>query len=211
MYEIAKWVCLEIFREWTPGASRRKLRRLEKLRDATARAIQDELERQGRAPMPRPRQTPEAASSSTIPTGQDSPPPTRDVIATPRTTRTLQPEPTRSRGEWTVTSEAEERDDQEDLRVCTDLVMLMRVEELKAALRSLGLPVGGLKPDQGARLGAHIASNMRSSQAITRRQCKYLLWLWRNKDLQGRTLLHYDNIRDRLEASRTIHRWKTMF
>ena len=241
VYEVMKWVCLEFYREWTPGASRRKLRRLEKLRDATTRAIREELERQGhsteptraqpstsfstRAPrqesLSEPTRTQPSTSSSTRPPRQESLQPTwssedtrpaRASTPTYRTPRAMPSEPIQgSPGQWSVTSEHEERDDQEDHRVCTDLVLLMRVEELKSALRSLNLPVGGLKPDQAARLGAHIASNMRSSQAITRRQCKYLLWLWRNKDLQGRTLLHYDNIRDRIEASRTIHRWKTMF
>ena len=219
VYEAVKWVCLEFYREWTPGASRRKLRRLEKLRDATTRAIREELERQGRPAEPPRNQT--STSSSTRAPRQESLQPTwtaddtmpaRASTSTPRTPRTTQAEPIQgSPGQWSVTSDHEERDDQEDLRICTDLMMLMRVEELKSALRSLSLPVGGLKPDQAARLGAHIASSMRSSRAITRRQCRYLLWLWRNKDLQGRTLLHYDNIRDRIEASRTIHRWKTAF
>ncbi|CAE7305023.1 unnamed protein product [Symbiodinium microadriaticum] len=219
VYEVVKWVCLEFYREWTPGASKRKLRRLEKLRDATARAIHDELERQGR--VSEPVRAPTSSSSSTRPPRQENLQPAwtseevrmaQPSASTPRASRTVQSEPIQgSPGQWSVTSDHEERDDQEDCRVCTDLVMLMSVEELKSALRSLSLPVGGLKPDQAARLGAHIASNMRTNRAITRRQGRYLLWLWRNKDLQGKVLLHYDNIRDRTEASRTIHRWKTMF
>ena len=40
-----KWLVMEINYQWTPGASRRRLRRLERLREATTRAIQEELER----------------------------------------------------------------------------------------------------------------------------------------------------------------------
>ena len=109
-------------------------------------------------------------------------------------------QPQRSPELWSLSSEPEERDDSEYRRVCTDLAMLMRVEELKVALRYLGLPVGGLKPDQAARLGAYMASNMSSSQSPTRRQCTYLLGLWRARDLQGRILLRYDDIRNRIEA-----------
>ena len=45
VWEGLKWLVMEINYEWTPGSSRRRPRRLEKLREATTRAIQDGLER----------------------------------------------------------------------------------------------------------------------------------------------------------------------
>ncbi|CAE7233153.1 RE1 [Symbiodinium natans] len=44
MWEIAKWMGYEFIVTWTPGAKERKIRRLKKVRDAAAMAIQDELQ-----------------------------------------------------------------------------------------------------------------------------------------------------------------------
>ena len=45
VWEGLKWLVMEINYQWTPGSSRRRLRRLERLREATTLAIQEELDR----------------------------------------------------------------------------------------------------------------------------------------------------------------------
>ncbi|CAE7700043.1 unnamed protein product [Symbiodinium microadriaticum] len=45
VWEAVKWGAMMVFQEWTPGASARKLKRLRKLRDATALAIEKEMNR----------------------------------------------------------------------------------------------------------------------------------------------------------------------
>ena len=45
IWEGIKWLVMEVGREYLPGASARKLRRLKRLRDATTQAIERELER----------------------------------------------------------------------------------------------------------------------------------------------------------------------
>ncbi|CAE7302454.1 unnamed protein product, partial [Symbiodinium microadriaticum] len=45
LWEALRWVLIEAYNEWTPGASERKLRRLRKLQAATTSAIEREIER----------------------------------------------------------------------------------------------------------------------------------------------------------------------
>ena len=45
LWEGLKWVIVEAYQEWTPGASSRKIKRLQKLQDATTVAIERELQR----------------------------------------------------------------------------------------------------------------------------------------------------------------------
>ena len=45
IWEGCKWLFWEVMLEWAPGSRSRKLRRLEKLREATAKAIHEELTR----------------------------------------------------------------------------------------------------------------------------------------------------------------------
>ena len=47
VWEGIKWGCVQIYHEYLPGSTQRKLRRLQRIRDATAMAIQRELERIG--------------------------------------------------------------------------------------------------------------------------------------------------------------------
>ena len=47
IWEGVKWGCWQVYHEYLPGATQRKLRRLQKIRDATTLAIQRELERIG--------------------------------------------------------------------------------------------------------------------------------------------------------------------
>ena len=112
---------------------------------------------------------------------------------------------------WILMSEEanEEEGGDEYLRVCTDTASLMRCEELREALRLRGLPTTGLKSDLAARLGHDMWSKRTSKDAPTAKQYKYLLWLWRSKDLCGKVLLMNSNLDTRVAASRTIHAWKS--
>ena len=68
LWEAVKWGVIEVYREWTPGASKRKLKRLQKLRDATTLAINRELarltEEEGPAGTTRPQITEMSTGSS---------------------------------------------------------------------------------------------------------------------------------------------------
>ncbi|CAE7423281.1 TY5A [Symbiodinium sp. CCMP2456] len=70
IWECFKWMCSEIYNEYTPGAGKRRLKKLRKLQAATTEAIEKELERirdlGGEQPASRvQRATPEAPASST--------------------------------------------------------------------------------------------------------------------------------------------------
>ena len=213
IWEGMKWLANELSQEWLPGASKRKLRKLRKLRDATTQAIERELERlSNEAPRDTRTSTTESDSTSSRRPGS----PTTTTSRPTRAPRT--PSPTTSRRENVLEasvrvtpaspSPCQGNSDAEEVhRVCVDLAGLMRCEELREALRLNGLQTSGLKGDLCARLGAAMASMYGRSNTPTVRQYKYLLWLWRHRDLQGRTLLAWDCIVDRQAASRTIQRW----
>ncbi|CAE7245980.1 unnamed protein product [Symbiodinium sp. CCMP2456] len=95
-------------------------------------------------------------------------------------------------------------------RICMDVIMLMRCEEIKQALRQRSLPSSGLKEDIARRLSLELVGRVRENNGPTVRQLKYLLWLWRSRDLSGKTLLVWDQLQERSHASHTIHRWKSL-
>ena len=238
VWEFFKWACMEVVFEYAPGASRRKLRKLEKLRDATARAIEKELNRREREGMtstpldsavstsrrtttPTPRRTSVSRPSSrprtppprTARPRTPSPRPVRPSSAlssggTPTHTSSTPPRPsmmtpTRSPGDH-------EYDVGEISRVCHDTASLMRMEELRDALRIHGQPTTGLKVDLARRLGNVMSESIGSSTAPTVRQLRYILWLWRHHNLQGRVLLRWDSISSRTSTSATIHAWSNL-
>ena len=283
IWEGCKWLFWEVMLEWAPGSRSRKLRRLEKLREATAKAIHEELTRmdsttlttrsrptatsrattegQGRTARSRTMEqasqglpdsdVPQSSSSTTaMPTEveqllrkrapamsasprlqTDADQPMRRRAPAMSTSPRLPTEaedllrrrapamssPPRlhdgaeeSSDMWILMSEENNEDEGggEYLRVCTDTASLMRCEELREALRLRGLPTTGLKSDLAARLGHDMWSKRNSKDAPTAKQYKYLLWLWRTKDLGGRVLLMNSHLDTRVAASRTIHAWK---
>ncbi|CAE7210799.1 GIP [Symbiodinium sp. CCMP2592] len=162
LYEGVKWGAFEIYYNYTPGASSRRLRKLQKLREATSLAIQRELERVTQ---------PSTMSSSrwedggerdqppTRPTTTMSPPrqrrPVREVTPEPRRrTEPMRTPPTYDGPTEPMSSPAPsvgwnevERvggGSADDRRVCVDAVMLMRLEEIKEGLRICGLAQSGL-------------------------------------------------------------------
>ena len=224
VWEGLKWLVMEINYEWTPGASRRRLRRLEKLREATTRAIQDELERRAaatptrtsrREPQPPREPLSESTSSTTTTRRATTPVATEDEGVRRRAPAPSTP-PRRptvvhdSPGGWSITSDYEGMTSIDEYeRLCKDTIMLMRCEEIKDGLRHHGLRTSGLKEDMATRLAVEMNARRDHSQSPTARQLRYLLWLWRSKDLNGRILLHYTSLQNKTEASRTIHAWKS--
>ena len=213
VWEAVKWGAMMVFQEWTPGASARKLKRLRKLRDATALAIEKEMNRL----------RDENASSPSRALQEDAEPrtppvTTRAPTASPTTTASQPQGPSSSQqefhytqnlgSEWTISSTPTPTTEELE-RVCVDTIMLMRCEEIRPALRASSLPTSGLKEDLAHRLGQVLASRVRSG-GPTVRQLKYLLFLWRSRDLAGKILLNWDQLQDRVRTSQTIHRWKTI-
>ena len=223
IYEALRWGVVEFYREYTPGAAERKVKRLRKLQEVTAAAIEEELRKRaqqfpGRHETSRPvvRERSEPRSSTArpeTPSGQDDP-------ATSLTAwRTSSPTPTRSRSEvWLqtpTTPSTSELDDPEAVageakRAIMDTVMLMRVEDIREGLRMHGLQLSGLKQDLATRLADVLVEQIGTSAGPTVRQYRYLLWLWRHKDLHGKVLLKWSALSSRHEASRTIHQWKSI-
>ena len=99
----------------------------------------------------------------------------------------------------------------ERARVVRDMLALLTLEDLKTGLRFEGLPVTGVKADLIARL-SHMLSPMgddREASLPTMRQMKYVLWLFRQKNLSGRVRLHWETVNDRARISQWIETWRT--
>ncbi|CAE7439048.1 RE1 [Symbiodinium microadriaticum] len=98
----------------------------------------------------------------------------------------------------------------ERIRVIKDVLNLMTVERLREALRFVGLPVSGIKQDVVDRLAPQLGYNEpgAGSTQPTTKQLKYVLYLWRRRDLQGRVVLTWPDIANRQEISSWIHRHK---
>ena len=94
---------------------------------------------------------------------------------------------------------------EEALRVCVDVCNLMTCEHLKEGLRTEGLPTSGLKEDLNRRLGERLSTLMKSTSGPTIRQLRYVLWLWRSRDLSYKHSLRYHEIVDRNRISALIH------
>ena len=93
-------------------------------------------------------------------------------------------------------------------RVAHDLCHLMTVESLKEGLRTEGLQVTGVKDSQAWRLGYRMAELSSQGVGPTTKQMKYVLWLYRVKDMKGRHILRYHEINDKGRISALIQAWK---
>ena len=97
---------------------------------------------------------------------------------------------------------------QERSRVVKDVLKLLSCEELKAALRSQGYLTSGLKEDLIARLAPVFDPSSERSNLPTLRQLKFVLWLWREKDLQRRCRLRWTDVFTKISISQFLHLWK---
>ena len=91
-------------------------------------------------------------------------------------------------------------------RVVRDTLSLLTVEALQQALRRTGHPVTGLKQDLTARLSPELDLRQPGpgSMQPSTKQLKYVLWLWREKDLSGRVALRWEDISTRSAISSWI-------
>ena len=221
LWEGLKWLCFEVYNEYTPGASARKLRKLQKLRDATAEAIERELRRidregpqhenvqlsmsrrsrctqqESRRKTPSPPRTHRASSPFREPSVR-SPSPTRQNSGPP-----MSPTP------WTPGNNIGQSVS-ELQRVCEDVCKLMTCESLKEGLRTEGLSVSGLKEDQARRLGSRLVELRHETSSPAIRQWKYILWLWRHKNLGGRHIVRYYEVNDKERISALISQWNRL-
>ena len=92
-----------------------------------------------------------------------------------------------------------------------DVCFLMTCDHLKDGLRMEGLPTSGLKEDLARRLTSRLSSLMSSTHGPTVKQLKYVLWLWRVKDMHGRHArsARYYEINDRSRVFALINQWKS--
>ena len=104
-----------------------------------------------------------------------------------------------------------DEDSDERGRVARDMLELLTVEELKVGLRYEMLAVSGLKRDLVARLAMRLATEDRSNHRVlpTIKQMKYVLYLWRARDLSGRARITWANVNNRSRISMWIDSWKS--
>ena len=194
LWEAVKWLVRNIMD--APAALRRE-RKLQKLRERAREAAEEEVQRayEETSPGASTSRQPASASSSTCtlearsPVGMQEPRP----AWTPRVKRETAQLP--SEGQ-TVQQTPERRTEGEDDsllrdRVTFDMLMLFRVEGLKAGLREEGLHLSGLKEDLARRLATRLTGPLdrEPTSLPSVRQMKYVLWLWRNRSLAGRCLV----------------------
>ena len=214
LWEALKWGVVEVYREWTPGASARKLKRLQRLREATTQAIERELERLSEKADPRPTVgiTYQDGAPSRESTRMSPSPSTAPQSEAPLDTMCRESTPVRVRSPTpmsspSTTSQGEEPED-EIQRVSRDLLMLMSCEGLREGLRLEGCHVSGIKEDLASRLGRILAQKVIRHRSPTVKQLRFLLYLWRHRDLSGKVIFTWANLADKQSTSRTIAHWQ---
>ncbi|CAE7828798.1 RE1 [Symbiodinium sp. CCMP2592] len=147
---------------------------------------------------PSPMRTPSMPTTPQVPTARspmstagNTTPATRPRSVTPPTQRRISTPPTGAQA-------ATER-----TRVCRDTLKLMTCEDLRSALRLEGQPVSGIKEDLCERLSPSLESS-----DVTDKQLRYVLYLWRHKDLSYRCKLRWEDINNKYRVSAWIARWK---
>ncbi|CAE7352090.1 unnamed protein product [Symbiodinium microadriaticum] len=228
VWEVVRWFILDVASDWVPGGRTRKIRRLRKLQPATSEAIERELQR---IQVPedetsRMRTTRSSSATASEDRGNRSPLSSSTTEARRRMTsedidgqirrerqRVRTPSPRTNPSVPVVSPGSMSSNDQGDYaevtRVAKDLCMIMTCEALREGLRTEGLQVSGLKTDQAARLGSRLAELSLLPSGATLRQMKYVLWLWRSKDMSGRYAVRYCELNDRRRISALIHAWKS--
>ena len=97
---------------------------------------------------------------------------------------------------------------QERSRVVKDVLKLLTCEELRAALRGQGFVTSGPKEDLIERLSVVFFPSHGRVDLPTLRQLKYVLWLWREKNLRHRCLLRWTDIFTKTSVSQWLFKWK---
>ena len=237
VWEGLKWVIVSATSRWIPGSSERRLRKLQRLRDATARAIEKELEnlngplaedsRQEDLDQRRPATQVRAEDSRQENVDQRRPATQVRAVSrseqhrsscrsetpsTPRRPSLI--EPSRSPGAQSSMSRSTWRDDEvtgaERERVVKDLLHLATVEELRVGLRHENLTQRGIKHELVGRLANRLQEleDQVGEERPTVKQMKYVLWLWRERTLNYKVHLAWDDVRTKERISLAIDRWK---
>ena len=203
VYEAVRWGAIELYYQYLPGAKSRRMKRLQRLKEATTAAIEREIERLGSVQQP---------SSSASGVFEASP--RRDQPSTRLSSRQEEVPEHQVRMRRSIVLQESQREEyyprvqtpprmpawrtpttpvqdevpdegnvspDEAMRVCVDTIMLMRLEEIREGLRLNGLMLSGVKTDAAARLAEVIRAQVGSDQGPTLRQMRYLLWLWRDR------------------------------
>ena len=214
LWEALKWGVVELYREWTPGASARKLKRLRRLREATTQAIERELDRLSEGKDPKPAigttyhdETPSRESTRLSPSPSPGPLPEVNSETKYRETTPVRLRPSTPLSSPSTTSQGEESED-EIQRVSRDTLLLMSCENLREGLRLEGCQVSGIKEDLASRLGRILAQRVLVHRSPTVKQLRFLLYLWRHRDLSGKVTLTWSSVTDKQSASRTIAYWQ---
>ena len=232
IWEGIRWVLIELATTWTPGASARKLRRLRKIQEATTEAIEREMQRlQEEVVSERTRSpttaTPQRTSSSPVVQQGEREDRQRSSQASSSTARRRMQEedydaqqrryaqrqrtPSPMRDPLTPMSSPTVPETRDDVcRVAHDLCFLMTVESLKEALRTENLQVTGVKDAQAWRLAYRLTELSTQGIGPTVKQMKYVLWLYRVKDMKGRHTLRYCEVNDKSRISALINQWKSL-
>ena len=218
---IAIWELVKLIARWCWKwfKSTKKARKL----DAVRRLAADAAMREVRGATQRGVDSDEDTSMTTMPTT------TKRAKARPRTSATQftsapstpTPRGTPERQLWSPSLEGvpipeqdyptrSARDFTDRQRVVKDTLSLMTVEALQQALRRTGHPVTGLKQDLVARLSPEL--DLREpgpgSMQPSKKQLKYVLWLWRERDLTGRVALKWEDVSTRTAISSWIAAYK---
>ncbi|CAE7207099.1 RE1 [Symbiodinium natans] len=104
----------------------------------------------------------------------------------------------------------DDADMRERLRVARDLLMLMTVEHLRQALRIQGQPTSGVKGDLAERLKNYFGAEEppAGSMLPSTRQLRYVLYIWRHRNISGRHHLLWSEVCTRAEISKWIETWR---
>ena len=99
-------------------------------------------------------------------------------------------------------------DEQERLRVCKDVLMLMTCDSLRSGLRDEGMTTTGLKDVLARRLADRLNVPRGAAVAPSTRQLKFVLWLFKNKPLHCRCNLRWLDISTKHAVAAWLARWK---
>ena len=212
VWEALKWLVRTAL--GAPAIFRRQ-RKLERLRERAREAAEEEIDRAYNRRSREPTQQPASSSELPVSEAESELHPTRvPPPRTPRHTNERRDAMLVSPGGTNVRPTESWADGDADRvqrgRVAYDMLMLFRVEELKAGLREEGLLLTGRKEDLARRLSTRIDGPLdrEPSTLPTVRQMKYVLWLWRNHKLAGKCLLGWEDVSRKDRLSQWLHRWK---
>ena len=208
VWELMKCVLVRVYKFLK---AQRKAKKIHEIGDVAARAAREAIREQM---MMRHSRSPTSAATKIQEPRSSSP--VEDTSSTTPTMRRrsleqvgMRSSPVKVNNTSSATNVLDEDSDERG-RVARDMLDLLTVEELKVGLRYEMLAVSGLKRDLVARLAMRLATEDRSDHRVlpTIKQMKYVLYLWRARDLSGRARITWANVNNRSRISMWIDSWK---